>query len=246
MNKPTSFSLIQRIKTLKSIVSGEDKDNRKAFIDYHLIRRKFVLSCASKHFKKDKLEPAPLLDMTLLDIGCGTNRMSQELSLRGAICTGVDIDTSVIEEAEQTAKKYGAPVSFFSTSAESLVQQGNTYDIILCFDVLEHSDNPQKLLWAIKKLLAPNGIIVFSTINKTFSSFIYHKIIAEYILHWVPAGTHKTNKFLTPKKLEELFNKEGLHINNSIGVSYSPYTKEWYKTSNKKLRYMGTAILGKK
>ena len=233
------LSTLGKIKTLCKILFQGDAETRKVFIDYHLIRRKYVLSRTSEHYGKDKFEPAPLLGRTLLDVGCGNNRIAQELALRGADCICIDPDADVLTLAEQEAQRYGTPIAFLQTTVQEMVQQSGQFDIILCLDLLGHCEDSQKAIWAMKKMLAPGGLIVFSAINKTWSSFFYHKIMAEYVLRWIPRGTHSTKSFLSPKQLTKMLAKENLEISQTVGVAFSPYLKDWYKTGDLSCRYMG-------
>ena len=228
-----------KIKTIARLIFKGDDEARKAFIEYHLIRRKYVLSRTSEHFGKDKFEPAPLLGQRLLDVGCGTNRIAQELTLRGADCTCIDPDADVLTHAEHDAQRYGAQISFIQTTVQDLVHKSGQYDVILCLDLIGHCKDSQKAIWAMKKLLAPNGIIVFSAINNTWDSFFYHTIAAEFFLRWVPRGTHRRRNFISPKKLSHMFRKEGLEVSQTVGVVFNPYRKDWFKTGDLSCRYMG-------
>ncbi len=232
-------STLGKLKTLCKILFQGDAETRQVFIDYHLIRRKYVLSRTSEHFGKDKFEPAPLLGRSLLDVGCGNNRIAQELALRGADCICIDPDADVLTRAEQDAQKYGAPITFLQTTVQTMVKDGQQFDIILCLDLLGHCKDSQKAVWAMKKMLAPGGLIVFSAINRTWSSFFYHKLMAEYLLRWIPRGTHNKESFLSPKKLTEMLAKENLEISQTVGVTFNPYQKDWYKTGDLSRRYMG-------
>lgn len=233
------LSFTGKIKILWDILRGRSVAAKSVFIDYHLIRRKYVLSRTSEHLGKDKFEPAPLLNQRLLDVGCGNNRIAQELALRGADCTCIDPDADVLTRAEHDAQNYGVPITFLQTTVETLVKDTPTYDIILCLDVLGYSNDSQQVIWAMGKMLAPDGLIVFSAINNTLASFFYHKIMAEYVLRWVPRGTHKRSAFLSPKKLSKMLAKEGLEITQTVGVAFNPYTNDWFKTGDLSCRYMG-------
>jgi 2-polyprenyl-6-hydroxyphenyl methylase/3-demethylubiquinone-9 3-methyltransferase len=233
------LSLFGKLKTLCRILFADNTDTRSAFIDYHLIRRKYVLSRTSEHFEKDKFEPAPLLGLKLLDAGCGTNRIAQELALRGAECVCIDPNSNVLTAAQHDAQRYGAPITFLQTTVQEMVQEGELYDIILCLDLIGHCKDSQKAIWAMQKMLAPGGLIIFSAINKTWASFFYHKIMAEYVLRWIPRGTHSRSTFVSPKSLSKMLAQESLEISQTVGVLFSPYYKDWYKTGDLSCRYMG-------
>lgn len=239
-----SLSLSAKCRVLYRLLTGKDAEARKVFTDYHLVRRKYVLSRVCEHFGIDKFEPAPLLNKTLLDVGCGTNRIAQELALRGANCLAIDQNPAVIETAKKAAEKYGAPVAFIQGKAEKLVQDNATYDIILCLDVLEESDEPEKLLWAMKKMLKPDGVIVFSTVINTPASWFYHRVLAELVLRWQPFGSYKRQKFLSHRNFIRLWEKGGFEISQKTGVRFDPFTKEWVKSGKENVRMLGVAVRG--
>lgn len=235
-------SLKEKLRTLLSLLRGTDLAARDVFIDYHLIRRKYVLSRVSEHYGIDKFEPAPLLNKNLLDVGCGNNRIAQELALRGANCLAIDKCHEVVSQAKESAEKYGAPVIFVQGEAENLVQETARYDIILCLDILEDCDNPDKLLWAIKKMLQPGGIVVFSTTIHSPLSWFYHRVMAEWVLGWRPRGSYKAKAALKNKNFEKLWHKHGFTISQKTGVRFDPFSKEWCKSDKENLRLLGVAL----
>lgn len=238
---PRPLSPLEKCQRLWAIFRGRDGQVRDIFIDYHLIRRKYVLSRVSEHYGIDKFEPAPLLNKTLLDVGCGTNRIAQELALRGANCLAIDKSHEVVSTAKASAEKYGAPVAFVQGAAENLVQDIAKYDIILCLDVIEDAENPDKLLWAMKKMLKPDGIVVFSTTINSPASWFYHKLLAEWVLRWRPRGTYQQRQALKRKNFLKLWQKHGFEVTQKTGVRYDPFSKEWYKSENDNVRMMGVA-----
>lgn len=236
------LTLAEKCRRLWAIFSGRDAQARQVFIDYHLIRRKYVLSRVSEHYGIDKFEPAPLLNKNLLDVGCGTNRIAQELALRGANCLAIDTSHEVVSKAKESAEKYGAPVVFVQGAAENLVQDTARYDVILCLDVIEDTENPDKLLWAMKKMLKPDGILVFSTTIHAPASWLFHKVMAEWVLRWRPRGSYKGRKVLKRKNFLKLFEKHGFGVTRKTGVAFCPFTHDWYKSENENLRLMGVAV----
>ena len=233
--------LTQRLHLLARILLSRDPAVREAYVDYHLIRRKFILSRSCEHFALNKFEPAPLLNHSLLDIGCGTTRLAEELCFRGAECTAIDINDDVLHLAERSAQAHGSPVQFLLATAEDLVREGKSYDIVLCLDVLEHVEDPKRLLWACSKIMGPNGLLVFSTVNRTWRSWFMHILIAQRILGWLPRNTFKFKQFIKPDELEAMLAEHGLYIGNVCGARFDPFAREWLKTDNLALRYMGTA-----
>lgn len=239
MSDPKTTKIFSKLTTLWRLLTEKSPELRQAFTNYHMVRRKYVLSRTSEHFGKNKFEPAPLLNLTLLDIGCGTNKIAQELALRGAECTCIDPDAQVLKKAKKGAQTYGTPIQFIQATAEEMVKEPQSYDIILLLDVLGYGKDSQHMLWAMKKILKPNGIIILSSMNKTFTSFLYHKVLAEWILKWVPKGTYNNHAFIGPTKLTEMLKKQGLEFSQIVGVHFNTQNKEWLKTTDLSIRYLG-------
>lgn len=239
---PEKQSFFKKIAQLQAIISGRNLDAKNVFIDYHLIRRKYILSRICEHYGIDKFEPAPLLNKTLLDVGCGTNRIAQELALRGANCLAIDLSHEAVSKAKESAEKYGAPVVFVQGFAENLVQETAQYDTIICLDVLESTETPDKLIWAISKMLKQDGILIFSSTICSPTSWFYHKVLAEWILKWLPKGFYTYKPFLKEGHLQKLLEKHGLKQTHLTGVRFSPFSQSWYKSEKVNLRVMGAAI----
>ena len=220
---------------------GRHEPLRLAFVDDHLVRRKFILSRASEFFKQDKFTPAPLLGLQLLDIGCGDTRMAQELAFRGAEVLGIDPDERLIFQARANAEKMGSPAEFMATSAERLVTEGRRFDVILCLDLFQHVHKLDQLLWAASRLLKDDGLLIFSTTNRTWWSWFFEIFMAELWYRWRPRGTSRYQKFIRPTELQRLFNRHRLTPDKLTGFLFTPLRREWVKTSHLHGRYMGVA-----
>lgn len=230
-----------RLKTVLGLVFRGDEAVKVAFLDDHLIRRKFILSRTSEFFKQDKFTPAPLLNKAVLDIGCGNTKMAQELSFRGADMMGIDPDQSLVFEAQKAAERFGSPAVFVATSAERLVADGKTYDVVMCLDVFQDTPKVEQLVWAASKLLKDDGILIFSTVNRTWRAWFFQIFLTERWFGWLPAGTQKFNQFIKPTELQRLFNRYKLTCDKLVGFYFGPVDKEWFKTPSLAVRYMGVA-----
>lgn len=215
---------------------------KKAFEDYHLVRRKYVVSHAAEIFKRNKLEPAPLLNLSLLDIGCGTSKLAEELTFRGADVTAIDVSTDCITDASEHAKNNGAIVDFIECTPQELVEQGKKFHVILCMDVFEYIDHTHGFIKELHKLLHDDGIVLFSTNNRNFRSAFVHIICAQWLFKWVPKGTYKFKRFRTPGKLIGKFEDNGFEIIDLCGVYLDPETKRWRRCTNPASRYLGAAV----
>lgn len=214
---------------------------KEAFLDYHMVRRKYIMRKACQHFNTNKHEPAPLLGLDLLDIGCADSSFAAELCFRGADVVAVDKNQQALNKVEDEANKRGAIVEYACMDASQLVTQGKTFDLILCLDVLEtlEEKDADKLIWSMHKMLKENGMIVFSTISNNRLAKFYFKRLLEQILHWFPKGYFRTKRFKSPYKLKSMLAKHDLKITSLQGVFFDPDSKFWHRQKDLSLRYMG-------
>lgn len=228
----------------KIITSDKPLRNKykKGFLDYQTVRRKYILKKVSEITGKDCMEPAPLLDKKLLDIGCGGIEMAKEMVFRGAEVTALDISEDVIESSKQKANKAGAPMNFIQGRPEDLVTSGETFDILLCLDVLSYAQDQKRFVWAMDKLLNKGGIVIFSEIHNTFWSKIWHVYIAEKLAKWVPEGTFSNYKTSTQQNITSSIQSSKFNITHIQNLSFSLKRKKWTKDSSTAIRYIGVAV----
>lgn len=215
------------------------KSLQKAFYDTHLVYRKFILSSCAKHFNFNKHEPAPLLGKKLLDIGCGNSRLAEELAFRGADCLAVDIDSSCINQAQDSAAKHGSPVEFMRCPAEELVKDNYAFDVIICTDVFEYTPDIKRLVWSLRKLLKPEGVIVYTATNRTFLSRFLLGVSLPFLQ--IKQKNNTPKRLIRPRELQALFKKEKLNLSVFCGLGFDPKFPVWFKTSDKRFRYLGSA-----
>ncbi len=231
-------SLTTKLKHFWALVTQQEA-MKEPFLDYHMVRRKYIMRKACQHFDKNKHEPAPLLGLDLLDIGCGDSTFAAELCFRGADVIAIDTNPEILKVAEEEAHKRGAILDFISQDATNLVSEGKQFDMILCLDVLETLDDSEKLIWAMQKLLKKDGMIIFSTISNTNLAKLYFKRLLEQILKWFPRGTFKTRNFISPQELKTKLAKHKLKITSLQGMFFDPESKFWHRQNDLSLRYMG-------
>ena len=177
MSSKTAYK--SKLQAFKEMLSDTEGVFKCAFNNYHLARRKHIVSRASDHFGHNKHDPAPLLNIDLLDIGCGENFLAEELSFRGANVTAVDLSPEILEKAKHHADKNGAMVNFFEGDPNELVREGKQFEIIICMGVFDRITNIDKYCWYISKLLNPGGILILSTKHKSLKAWIWHILIAQ-------------------------------------------------------------------
>ncbi|MBI1309346.1 MAG: 3-demethylubiquinone-9 3-O-methyltransferase [Proteobacteria bacterium] len=210
--------------------------------EYNTLRQLYVLESASAHFHVRDDDPAPLFGKTLLDVGCGESTIAEFLALSGADITAVDQDAAVLARARASAEKYGAPVTFLHTSAEKLIQSHRKFDVILALDLLEDSTNPRKLLWVLRQLLAPGGVIIFSCINRSFKAWFFHILVSTYLYRRTSRNIASFWRFYTPRQLQTLCHHAQLQLTNVQGLRFSLSKQKWKYASQPHTRYLATAV----
>ena len=204
------------------------------------IRIEHILDIALNYYKIDKDKKIPLKNLKILDIGCGGGLISEPMSRLGAKVTGIDASDKNIKVAKLHAKKNHLKIDYFNTVPESLDLR-NEFDIILNLEVIEHVENLDLYLSSCFKLLKKNGIMFTATINRTLMSYIKAIVGAEYILKWLPIGTHDWNKFVKPEELEKKLIDLNFLITDLTGLNYNPILREWKKTKNMSVNYIISA-----
>ena len=204
---------------------------------FNPIRIEYILETILAYFKIDKNKESPLKNLKILDIGCGGGLISEPMTRLGADVTGVDASSKNINIAKAHAKKNNLNITYLNTVPESLSSQ-NKFDIILNLEVVEHVENLDLYLKSCFKLLKPKGIMFTATLNRTLTSYIKAIVGAEYILRWLPIGTHDWNKFIKPEELEKKITDLNFSIINSNGLSFNPLFQEWKKTKDLSVNYI--------
>lgn len=164
----------------------------------------------------------PLAGLTLLDVGCGGGLMAEPLARLGAQVTGVDASPEAIETAKAHARENGLEIDYRIGTAEALAQAGEKFDVITGFEIVEHVADLRSFMTALASLLNPGGMILIATMNRTKRSFLLGVVMAEYVLGWVPAGTHDWDKFVKPSEMQEMWGNLGIQALDVTGVAYAP------------------------
>ena len=200
-------------------------------------RIEYILDIASKHFNFKINNPKSLNGLKILDIGCGGGLISEPMTRLGAEVTGIDASAKNIEIAKLHAKKNNLKINYLNSEPEKLNLK-NEFDIILNLEVVEHVENLNLYLDSCQKLLKPKGLMFTATINKTLTSFIKAIIGAEYVLRWLPIGTHDWNKFIKPNELEKKLLDLNFSTVNLTGLSFNPFFQEWKRSKDLSVNYI--------
>lgn len=204
-------------------------------------RLSYLRTHITRHFNRNDADERPLNGLKLLDIGCGGGLLSEPMSRLGADVTGVDAVEANIETARLHGRQQGLDITYRMGSTDTLLGEGQRYDIILNMEVVEHVASVPNFIHDCAQLLAPNGIMFLATLNRTLKAFGLAIIGAEYILGWLPRGTHDWQKFVTPGELEAALQAAGLTMAQSTGVSFNPLSDRWRLSGDLDVNYMAIA-----
>lgn len=189
-------------------------------------------------------EHTELTHKQVLDIGCGGGILTESLARCGAQVTGIDMAESVLAIAQKHAETENLTIDYQLITAEALAEQQHAhYDVITCLEMLEHVPNPQSIIQACVRLLKPNGTIFFSTINRNLKAYLFTILGAEYLLHWLPVGTHDYNKFIRPAELAQWLREAGIQLQQMRGISYQILNRSFYLSDNLDVNYL---VVGQK
>ena len=208
---------------------------------FNPIRIKYITEKTKIHFDLKKKNYNYLEGLNILDIGCGGGLISEPMARLGANVTGIDASEKNINIAKLHSKKNGLKINYLNTSPENL-EHIERFDIILNLEIVEHVNNVNLYIKSCYKLLRKNGLMFTATLNRSFISYIKAIIGAEYILRWLPIGTHDWNKFIKPEELEKFLSDEKFSTIDIKGLKFNPFLKKWKKTNDLSVNYIISSL----
>ncbi|MEJ0096331.1 MAG: bifunctional 2-polyprenyl-6-hydroxyphenol methylase/3-demethylubiquinol 3-O-methyltransferase UbiG [Methylocella sp.] len=213
---------------------------------FNPVRVAYLRDMLSRHFKiegrpHDQHAPLPLRGLRVLDIGCGGGILSESLARLGAEMTAVDPAPRNIGVASAHAGREGLSIDYRCTTAEALVAEGASFDVVLAMEVVEHVRDVDGFLRHSGAMVRPGGALVAATLNRTLKSFAFAIVGAEYVLRWLPRGTHNWNQFVTPREMAKALRAAGLQITDETGVVYNPLSDKWRLARDMDVNYMMVA-----
>jgi len=208
---------------------------------FNPIRIEYITEKIKIHFKLKKNKSNYLEGLSILDIGCGGGLISEPMTRLGANVTGIDASEKNINIAKLHSKKSGLKINYFHASPENL-EHIEKFDIILNLEIVEHVDNVNLYIRSCYKLLKKNGLMFTATLNRSFISYIKAIIGAEYILRWLPIGTHDWNKFIKPEELEKFLSDEKFSTLDVKGLKFNPLSKKWKKSNDLSVNYIISSL----
>jgi len=201
-------------------------------------RVRFIRDRACARFGRDPSKDKPLDGLRLIDIGCGGGLVCEPMARMGAAVTGIDAGTETVGIARTHAEAVGLDIDYRAETAEALVAAGETFDVVLSLEVVEHVADVAGFVAACCALTRPGGLIVMSTLNRTARAFATAIVGAEYVMRWLPRGTHDWRKFLRPSELSGALTRAGAQVEEVAGLSYNPFYDEWRVTGDVSVNYM--------
>ena len=217
-------------------------DKFKPLHRFNPVRLKFIRETAETHFSILKGALKPLERLRLLDIGCGGGLVCEPMVRLGAAVTGVDASEANIKTAMTHAAEQGLKIDYRAGTAEGLLAASEPlFDIVLNLEVVEHVADPAQFLADTARLVRPGGLMIVATLNRTAKALATAVIGAEYVLGWLPRGTHDWSKFVTPGEVETALTGAGMKPETPIGVSFYPLSGQWKLTGDASVNYMVVA-----
>jgi 2-polyprenyl-6-hydroxyphenyl methylase/3-demethylubiquinone-9 3-methyltransferase len=208
---------------------------------FNPVRLGFIKEAACRRFSRDPKRLDSMAGLRVLDIGCGGGLLSEPIARLGAAVVGADPAAANIEAAKVHAGREGLPIDYRITTAEALADAGERFDVVLAMEVVEHVADLTLFVNRCAEMVKPGGLMVVATLNRTIKSFALAIVGAEYVLRWLPRGTHQWDKFVTPNELEIAIEKSGMTVTNETGVIYNLLADRWQLSTDMDVNYMVAA-----
>lgn len=202
-------------------------------------RLQFIRNCLIRQFGRDSGELRPFEGLTLLDVGCGGGLLSEPLARMGFAVTGIDAGDKNVAVARIHAEQSGLDIDYRVATPERL--SGSQFDVVMIMEIIEHVPDVAEFLAAVAPLVKPGGALLAATLNRTMKAYVLAIVGAEYVLRWLPPGTHDWNKFVKPSELAAGLRRHGIAVREQKGMAYSLANDEWAITSDLSVNYMAYA-----
>jgi 2-polyprenyl-6-hydroxyphenyl methylase / 3-demethylubiquinone-9 3-methyltransferase len=225
-------------------LAGDWWDERGPFRQLHRInpvRLTYIRDQLCQRFGRDAKQAGSLAGLSVLDIGCGGGLVCEPLARLGASVTGIDPAAENITAAKAHASAGGLSIDYQVATAEELAARGQSYDAVLLLEVVEHVPDVPAFIKTVAPLVKPGGVIILSTLNRTLKAYALAIVGAEFILRWLPVGTHQWQRFVQPEELASALSAACLSLASTEGLIYDPFADEWRLGSDTDVNYFATA-----
>ena len=210
---------------------------------FNPVRLAYIREQVAMNFGSDLRSIRPFEGLRMLDIGCGGGLIAEPLARLGAEVVGADASATNIEVAKLHAEQSGVEVDYRAETAEALEAAGERFDVVLALEVVEHVSDVDFFLRSAARMVKPGGLILVATINRTFKAMTFAIVGAEYVLGWLPKGTHQYSKLVKPGEIETPLRGEGIEMIDETGIVYHPLADEWRRSRDTDVNYM---VLGRR
>ena len=211
---------------------------------FNPVRLQLIKEQVTARLARDPLERRPFEGLRFLDIGCGGGLLSEPMARLGAAVVGVDPSERNIKTASVHRDEMELEIDYRVGTAEDLAAACERFDVILNMEVIEHVADPRAFTATCASMLKPGGLMFVATLNRTLKSFGLAIVGAEYVLRWLPKGTHQWEKFITPDELKSWLAENGLTVRQETGVTYNPFSRQWRVSRDMNVNYMFVAQKG--
>lgn len=208
---------------------------------FNPVRLEWIRDRLAGHFGRDNAALRPLEGLRVLDIGCGGGLVAEPMARLGARVVAIDASARNVEIARTHARQSGLEIDYRCDTAESLVAAGEAFDAVLSLEVVEHVADPAAFLADCAALVSPGGALMVATINRTPQAFALAIVGAEYVLRWLPRGTHRWSKFVRPSEIAAALRTAGLDLRSFSGMTYNPLSDRWRLSRDLGVNYMAYA-----
>ena len=252
LGKPLPLAEAQRVQTAQTTIDADEVARFSAMADewwdptgkfrplhkFNPIRLGYIRDRLCAHFDRDPRSLTPLDELTLLDVGCGGGLLSEPLARMGAIVTGIDASEKNIGTARAHAARSDVEIDYRCSTAEDLMAAGETFDIVLSLEVVEHVADVDLFLDSCTALVRDGGAMILATLNRTPKAFMFGIVGAEYVMRWLPRGTHDWKKFVRPSELSRGLRRNGVDVLDISGLSFNPLSDEWRVSGDVSVNYI--------
>lgn len=202
----------------------------------------FIRDQVASRFGRDPRAIRPFEGLTLIDIGCGGGLVAEPMRRMGFDVAAIDASSENIGTARAHAAQMGLDITYRAATVEQIEAEGaGPFDVVLVLEIIEHVADPEAFIRTCSRLVAPGGLMIVATLNRTLKSLALGKVAAEYVLRWVPAGTHDWNQFLKPEEIRAMLSQEPLAVQGPFGVAYDPLNDRWTLGADADVNFFMTA-----